>query len=69
MRCGMQRKCPLFECCQLRIFYAALKQDKTWERRYCRSKFTQCTKYKLESTVGHGIPAVPKELRERVKKR
>jgi len=45
------KKCELFLCCPLRIFYEGLGNDE-WVKKYCRGKFRECARYKLEIMGG-----------------
>jgi hypothetical protein len=69
MRCGMPKKCPLFMACPLRTFYEAVMKDNIWMDRYCKGKYEQCARYKLEVMEGRGLPGRSPDVRKKKARR
>ena len=54
----MGKKCELFLYCPLRIFYEGQGKDE-WLKKYCRGKFRDCGRYKLEAVEGRKAAKKP----------
>ncbi len=56
----MARKCDLYDCCTLRMFYETTGRSPEILKKYCKGTFKKCARYKLEVMEGRGARPKPK---------